>query len=243
MTTPLEPTIFNISDFLEFVKLIAFFKPNKGFGWIFRGQANEEWILVPKAGRKEYYIKEKKPRSLDRDLGRFNDWKLHAVAFSDIPENEIEALALAQHHGLATRLLDWTLNPLIALYFAINEQPDSNGAVYCYYPISYLNMFSPSHLTDGIAVYIPRSINSRIINQSGVFTYHASPPVPLTIDLLPKSSHPNLAKIIIPHSIKKDLLTNLDVFNINTSFLFPDLNGLSQYINWTTTQIKGSKKT
>jgi hypothetical protein len=98
-------------------------------GWWFRGQADANWSLVPKAGRIEYSLSD------GRGYGRFHSWSRQAVAYNaTLPDNDWERLAIAQHFGLATCLLDWTYNPLVALYFACAELPNEPGAVYCYDP-------------------------------------------------------------------------------------------------------------
>ena len=65
-------------------------------GWVFRGQDNIDWPLLPKAGRKEFYLKateywEEKGQT-SRDLGRFKVWRDNAVAYSNtLPENDFES--------------------------------------------------------------------------------------------------------------------------------------------------------
>lgn len=96
-----------INNFQDLHDTLSRYREDKR--WIFRGHSNPDWELTPKAGRDPY-------SSVDDSLV-FEAWKGQAVEYIQArPQNDWEWLAIAQHHGLATRLLDWTLNPLNAAF-------------------------------------------------------------------------------------------------------------------------------
>jgi hypothetical protein len=220
--------------------------------WIFRGQADADWALVPKAGRPEYFIpntKDDEGYPPNQDLVRFECWRHWAVGCQpDLPENDFEALAFAQHYGLATRLLDWTTNPLIALYFAVEDRPEKDGSMYLHLPERDGDLLTRklTELEEPVH-FSPRPLDRRLLHQYAAFTYHPRPNEPLAArpfpsslaNYVPPDIGSNLVRIRIPWQAKKWAPSQLDQLGINRRTLFPDLEGLSAFINWETRQVAG----
>jgi FRG domain len=122
-------TPFVISSFEDYLNTVRKELP-KGRIY-FRGQsklAGDGYSLISSLGR---YAFLSKLSFFDRELmerevlGVFTN---HLVTYvQHLPRNDWESLAIAQHHGLPTRFMDWTTNPLVAPYFAARETKADNG--------------------------------------------------------------------------------------------------------------------
>lgn len=189
----------------------------------FRGQSDESWELIPKAGRAKY--------SKTNDEDSFGHWKRRALSYLE-KENytEWELLAIAQHTGLPTRLLDWTHTPLVAVFFAVIEKPDTDGAIFVYKSKTYLKteVKNPFEVIYEIGLYQPSTSSNRLANQYGYFTIHKDPKTPLN----DKTKNGYLEKLIIPSHLKLELTHMLNQYGINYLTLFPDLEGLSRHLSW-----------
>lgn len=246
-----EHTFTDVPDFLRQVI------PYSDLWWIYRGQVDATWKLIPKAGRAEYFCpswEEKRSRSgmtneLPADLYAFNTWRKEASAFSrTIPEKDFECLAYAEHYGLATRLLDWSLNPLVALYFAAETDFDRDGAVYCYLAqLGVSEEFRNLQTVPGVARYDVRPFDRRFEAQDAVFTVHPKPQEPLLPEPAPpqyKEYAPdgvNLVRFLVRSRAKPPILDQLSAIGVHRKRLFPDLDGLSDFLNWQTRRFVKSR--
>ena len=89
--------------------------------WVFRGQEDYSWALSTSLER--IHIDINRRVAEEYLLYEFKGAAHHYIDFSGIPQNTLEWLALMQHHGAPTRLLDFTKSPFVGCYFALEKYP------------------------------------------------------------------------------------------------------------------------
>jgi len=191
---------------------------------IYRGHADCDWELIPSIGRP---ITGKWTKDvLKLEMKTLDDFKKRAIPYLKVtPKADIEWLCLMQHHGCATRLLDFAKNPLIALFFASDPIKTIDGEVIvAKYGRTYENVIDENlfERTNSFAYYPPH-ITERIVGQSGCFVYSNKPNVSLT--------DKQITRITISKKDKRQIRNELKEVGISYSSLFPGIDGVCQDLN------------
>jgi len=131
--------IEHVSDWIKYIeKINAHFLRNQHF--CFRGESKLEYQLLPSLYRKTKGLAgEKLYLSRNSETKIIREFMTEAAGFvnSISVDDTFTWIEYAQHFGVPTRLMDWTSNPLIALYFACSSNQSMDGRVYILNSLGY----------------------------------------------------------------------------------------------------------
>jgi hypothetical protein len=241
--------VHEITSWPQWVALV-----NDGaFGtWAFRGQADERWPLWSKLTR-ELRNRDVHPTNWEAQeeyiLRYFQRHSFHFVAKMAEIDDTPRWLALMQHHGAPTRLLDFSWSPYVAAFFALEATATdcavwavNSGDLQSYafgpyrgenprpIPFNALLESIGARGPDAVVFGEPYFKNQRLIAQSGTFAWPHDITRPLESIL---GDRPDMVVKIIfrGKDVRREGLKQLLRMNITNATLFPDLDGLARSLN------------
>lgn len=223
---------------------------------VYRGDGDARWPLLTSldklGGTQPPHSKADLEEHILRNFIRYSRPYL-----DQFPVSEWETLVAAQHHGLPTRLLDWTYSPLVAAHFAtLNTERQCDRAVWrldwqqvhrCFglpelalliqdlegmlggdRPLTPWALFSaPAGARQFACMLEPPSLNARIVAQSATFTLCSDKRQPFDRFLEQHGLGSALTKFVIPANETARFRDQLDLVDVDERRLFPDLDGVA----------------
>jgi hypothetical protein len=255
----IEMLVKEIEDWGEFYEVVAV---DEFKSWAFRGQSDAKWPLYSSLSR---YIKDHGIHSqarAEQEMRIMRIFRRKAHLFLDhVPDitDAFQWLALMQHHGAPTRLLDFTWSPFVAAFFAL-ERATKDAAVWAVFIPA---VWSASHkfplreesLTQNelslrnrgayedfyianevpfVTTGEPFVMNKRLIAQSGTFIVPGvlDQPVEEILSGYPEPGKTVAKFVLKTQSLRDEAMLALYSMNITNATLFPDLDGLARSMGY-----------
>lgn len=227
---------------------------------VYRGSGDSHWPLLTSLDRLGGVHPPHAKAGLEEHILR-NFIRYSRPHLAHPPANEWELLVTAQHHGLPTRLLDWSYSPLVALHFATRHvRRECDPAVWRldwqrvhrHFGLPELALliedltsmfeerrpFTPWKLFAGefdqrafACLLEPPSLDARIVTQSAAFSLCSDKSQPFDRFLQQHGLADALAKYVVPAAEVGRLRDQLDLVGIDERRLFPDLDGLAAQLH------------
>ena len=256
MAAGTDGEISDVQALLELVKKIVAGQPRHAhLRWWFRGQSDCQWPLHPAVYRSGFPAKSEDGR-LKTEQHLTQDFRVESAGLRSGNDQDAEVYFLQQHYGMPTRLLDWTTSPLAALFFAVSENVEQDGAFYA------MDAYQLAHNQDlggvsfaGIATsrhgvfkralqpifqwktvadfpeftfpVRPDHFDYRVGAQKSCFTFH----VP-SCTFLTKTQNPTLRSLSIPKTAKDSLRDDLFRLGVDEFAIYGDLESLSKRLKY-----------
>ncbi len=220
-------------------------KQPAGLRHLFRGQSDASWGLVPSL----YRIEQVNIHAGSRESS-YSSYEEHLIQrffreglpyLPQLPRSYSNDRIIAQHFGVPTSFLDWSQDPLVALFFAVeNWRKETDAAVFMLLPdANYLPEQVTHPIRHNAVSLAPPAIDRRIPAQKSRFTFHPygeadMPFVPLDEregmgnKVTNSEGDPvhGFHKIAIPRHMKRVLLGELLRLGVDRRNLFPGLDGV-----------------
>jgi hypothetical protein len=227
-------------------------------GWAFRGLPDADWQLMSSLSRYLHSFVPDKASWRQREERALRIFRRKAHVYlpdAGVLVDDIRCLALMQHHGAPTRMLDFTKSPFVAAFFSLNNT-NRSAAVFAL-DTPTLWRAAPRHdptlrreaidprvhgnferhfavnSKDVIWVGEPEAMDRRLVAQSGTFVVPGVLDKPLD-EIIGQYERgaPLIRKFVLPPSIREEAMLSLYRMNITHATLFPDLDGLARSIGY-----------
>lgn len=166
--------INHLSDYIKYIEQFT-----EGYYhshlFLFRGEAKADYTLIPALYRTttSQDITYKIYMESDCERSIIHQFITEAMSYADSISTEdiFRWVQYAQHFGVPTRLLDWTANPLVALYFACCSNPQANGKIYILHPDLYAQIVNKDNKNNMIGKTIKDEVYKTIWEKEKTFSY------------------------------------------------------------------------